>query len=104
MGLYFAVMVIWVITVAANDGLNTSDLHDLPSEDFSLAKFAASSRARGMFRRPGGSDTSNLPSADYTSSASTSTSVYRAIMDSIDFLENANSGIAGLSQMTHWPR
>jgi hypothetical protein len=99
MGLYFAVMVIWAITVAANDGLNTNDLHDHLPEDFLRANASANTSQSLTFRSLGDSDTADLPSADHISSASTSISIYQIIMDSIKLLEFANSEVAGPSQM-----
>jgi hypothetical protein len=104
MGLYFAVMVIWAITIVTNDHLNTSDLHGQPSEDFPRVKPSAKTSHLLASRSRGGSNTSNLPSVNHTSSDSTSTSVYRIIMDSIKFLENAKSEVLGLSQTPQWLR
>jgi hypothetical protein len=99
MGLYFAVMVIWAITVAANDGLNTKYLHGHLPEHFLRANASANTSQSLAFRSMGGSDTTNLPTADHISSASTSISIYQIIMDSIKLLEFANSEVAGPSQL-----
>lgn len=98
MGLYFTFMVIWAITITKNNRLNTSCLHDQPSEDILCANSSTNTSHLLAFRYGKSSF------ANRTSSASTSTSIFQIVRGSIEFLEIFKAKVAGLSPIPRWLR